>query len=75
MENLTYDEMLEKTNSILICLERDQLSVQDLSKKLEEAYVLIEKLKQKLFEAEVQVEQIINSRKTANILQEDNHGS
>jgi len=58
----TYQDLLMQINQVLSSMEKDQLSVDELSQKLEESYILIEKLKSKLFAAEAQVEQIINSR-------------
>ncbi|BBH53601.1 MULTISPECIES: hypothetical protein [Fluviispira] len=71
MENSNYDELLEQANEIILSMEKDNLSINQLSQKLEEAYSLIEKLKLQLFETEAQVEQIINSRNTFNNSDED----
>ncbi len=58
----TYDEMLTQANQILNSMERDSLSVDELSFKMKEAYTLIDALKTKLFETEAQVTEIINTR-------------
>lgn len=58
----SYDEMLAQANQILNSMERDSLSVDELSLKMKEAYTLIDALKTKLFETEAQVTEIINTR-------------
>jgi exodeoxyribonuclease VII small subunit len=60
----TYDELLSEANKILLSMEKDSLSVDELSIKIKEAYDLIDNLKMKLFNAEAQVTEIINSRNT-----------
>ncbi|WP_161597712.1 exodeoxyribonuclease VII small subunit [Fluviispira multicolorata] len=75
MENSNYDEILAQANHIISKMETDNLSINELSQKLDEAYSLIERLKNQLFETEIQVEQIINSRNTLNNSEEDKHGS
>jgi len=62
METLSYNEMLAQVNQILSSMENDKIPIDDLTKKSEEAYKLIEKLKSQLFNTEIQIEQIINSR-------------
>ena len=54
--------MLAQVNQILSSMENDKIPIDDLTKKSEEAYKLIEKLKSQLFNTEIQIEQIINSR-------------
>ena len=57
-----YDNLLAEANKILTSMEKDSLSVDDLSLKIKEAYSLIDNLKTKLYETEVQVNEIINTR-------------
>jgi exodeoxyribonuclease VII small subunit len=57
--------MMTELNTILQSLERDSVSVDELSKKLEEAYVLVEKLKERLFVTETRIEEIIDTRRSS----------
>jgi exodeoxyribonuclease VII small subunit len=61
----TYQSMMTELNTILQSLERDSVSVDELSKKLEEAYVLVEKLKERLFVTETRIEEIIDTRRSS----------
>ncbi len=58
----SYDTLLAEANKILNSMEKDSLSVDELSLKIKEAYSIIDTLKTKLFHTEVQVNEIINSR-------------
>jgi exodeoxyribonuclease VII small subunit len=58
----TYDSLLSEANKILSSMERDSLSVDELSLKIKEAYSIIDNLKTKLYETEAQVNEIINTR-------------
>ncbi len=62
MEQQSYDSLLAEANKILSSMERDTLSVDELSLKIKEAYSIIDSLKSRLYETEVQVNEIINSR-------------
>ncbi len=75
MENQSYPTLLKQINEILISMENESIPIDELSKKLEEAYGLIEKLKGQLFNAEVQIQQIINSRNINLNSSEENNGS
>lgn len=75
MEKQKYNSLLAKANLILSSIESDNIPIDELSKKLEEAYALIEELKSQLFAAELQIEQIINSRNTLINAEEDNNGA
>lgn len=75
MENQNYPALLKEINNILTCMENESIPIDELSKKLEEAYGLIEKLKTELFNAEIQIQQIINSRNTNLNSSEENNGS
>ena len=55
MENQNYNSILAQVNHILTSMENDSIPIDELSKKLEEAYTLIEKLKSHLFNTEVQI--------------------
>ena len=72
MENQNYSSILARVNEILLQMENDSIPIDNLTKKLEEAYCLIEKLKSQLFDTELQVEQIINSRNILNTEEEKN---
>ena len=65
MTAATYQSMMNELNTILQSLERDSVSVDELSKKLEEAYVLVEKLKERLFVTETRIEEIIDTRRSS----------
>ncbi len=65
MTAATYQSMMTELNTILQSLERDSVSVDELSKKLEEAYVLVEKLKERLFVTETRIEEIIDTRRSS----------
>lgn len=58
----SYDNMLAEANKILNSMEKDSLSVDELSAKIKEAYLIIDNLKSKLTQTEVQVNEIINTR-------------
>jgi len=58
----SYDNLLQEANKILNSMEKDSLSVDELSVKIKEAYSIIDNLKTKLYETEVQVNEIINTR-------------
>ena len=75
MENQNYNSILVKVNHILASMENDSIPIDELTKKLEEAYVLIEKLKSQLFDTELQIEQIMNSRNIQINQEEDKNGS
>ncbi len=75
MENQSYPTLLKQINEILISMENESIPIDELSKKLEEAYSLIEKLKGQLFYAEIQIQQIINSRNINLNSSEENNGS
>jgi len=75
MENQSYPTLLKQINEILISMENESIPIDELSKKLEEAYSLIEKLKGQLFNAEIQIQQIINSRNINLNSSEENNGS
>ncbi|KAB8038086.1 hypothetical protein GCL60_13005 [Silvanigrella paludirubra] len=75
MENQNYNSILTRVNHILTSMENDSIPIDELSQKLEEAYLLIEKLKSHLFDSEVQIQQIINSRKILTNPEEDKNGS
>lgn len=62
MENQNYNSILARVNHILASMENDSIPIDELTKKLEEAYALIENLKSQLFDTELQIEQIMNSR-------------
>jgi exodeoxyribonuclease VII small subunit len=58
----SYDALLAEANKILNSMERDSLSMDDLSLKMKEAYSIIDTLKTKLYETEAQVNEILNTR-------------
>lgn len=58
----SYNQLYQELHSLLAGLERDSVGVDDLSRKLDEAYLLLESLKSRLTETEFKVEEIINSR-------------
>jgi exodeoxyribonuclease VII small subunit len=75
MENQNYNTILSRVNDILSSMENDSIPIDELTKKLEEAYALIEKLKSKLFDTELQVEHIMNSRNILINPKEEKNGS
>ena len=75
MENQNYNVILARVNHILSSMENDNIPIDELTKKLEEAYMLIEKLKSQLFDTELQIEQIMNSRNILINSEEDKNGS
>jgi exodeoxyribonuclease VII small subunit len=75
MENKNYNSILTQVNHILSSMENDSVPIDELTKKLEEAYELIEKLKSQLFDTELQIEQIMNSRNILINPEEDKNGS
>lgn len=60
--NPSYDHMLAEAHKILASMERDTLSIDELSSKIQEAYGLIDSLKKSLHQTEAQVNTIINAR-------------
>ncbi len=61
MEN-SYEALMQGVQKILSGLERETLSVDELSEKAKEAYMMIDLLKKKLTETEAQVQEIIDGR-------------
>ncbi|MES2616078.1 MAG: exodeoxyribonuclease VII small subunit, partial [Bdellovibrionota bacterium] len=57
----SYDNLLAEANKILSSMEKDSLSVDEISVKIKEAYAIIDNLKSKLYETEAQVNEIINT--------------
>ncbi|MBX9704194.1 MAG: exodeoxyribonuclease VII small subunit [Silvanigrellaceae bacterium] len=66
--SLEYNEIYNKVNQIIASLERDNVSIDDLSVELEKAFHLIDLMKNKLNDTEVKINEIINTRSAAQSL-------
>jgi exodeoxyribonuclease VII small subunit len=62
MMEIKYENLLEEANEILQSLEKDSLSIDEISSSIEKAYGIIDLLKSKLFATEAQVNEIVNAR-------------
>ena len=58
-EKETYNEAIEKLRTIVAEIERGELDIDELSRKVKEASSLIQLCKEKLFKADEEVKKIL----------------
>jgi len=58
-EKETYNEAIEKLRTIVTEIERGELDIDELSRKVKEASSLIQLCKEKLFKADEEVKKIL----------------